>query len=156
LVRAEKVQKSALLIVLATLAVAAGVLYYSSQHPFTPSQQAESVSGINCTSYADAFTVVASQSGYNDSIAHGAPSKPWPVLCAKAGTEITITIVITDSVEPHGFAVAGYLDAGVTVLPGKTETISFYAGSPGDYKVYCNVICAVHPYMQSGVLVLSA
>ena len=155
LIAPEKVQKLGLLIIVATLALAAAVLYYSSQHPFSPSQQARDVSGVNCTSYTNTFTVVASQSGYNDSIAHGAPSKSWPVLCAKAGEEVTITVVNSDSVEPHGFAIAGYLDAGVTVLPGKTDTITFYAGSPGDYKVYCNVICAVHPFMQSGVLVLS-
>ena len=149
-------QKLVLLMVVATLALAVGVLYYSSQHPFTPSQQAKEVSGVNCTSYTNTFTVIASQSGYNNSIGHGAPSKPWPVLCALAGEEVTITIVNTDSVEPHGFAIAGYLDAGITVLPGKTETITFYASSPGDYKVYCNVICAVHIFMQSGVLVLSS
>jgi nitrous oxide reductase len=150
------VQRLGLLIIVATLALAAGVLYYSSQHPFSPSQQAKVVSGITCTSYTDDFTVIASQAGYNDSIAHGAPSKPWPVLCARAGEEITITIVNNDSVEPHGFAIAGYLDAGITVLPGKTDTITFYGGSPGDYKVYCNVICAIHSFMQSGVLVLAS
>ena len=151
----EKVQKLGLLIIVATLALAGAVLYYSSQHPFSPSQQAKAVSDLNCTSYTNTFTVVASQSGYNDSIARGAPSKPWPVLCARAGEQITITVVNVDSVEPHGFAIAGYLDAGVTVLPGKTDTITFYASSPGDYKVYCNVICAIHPFMQSGVLVLA-
>jgi len=150
------VQKLGLLIIVATLAFAAGVLYYTSQHPFTPSQQSKDVSGVNCTSFTNTFTVIASQSGYNDSIAHGAPSRPWPVLCARAGEEVTITIVNSDSVEPHGFSIAGYLDAGVTVLPGKTDTITFYAGSPGEYKVYCNVICAIHPFMQSGVLVLSS
>jgi len=149
------VQKLGLLIIVATLALTGAVLYYSSQHPFIPSQQSKVVSDLNCTSYTNTFTVVASQSGYNDSIAHGAPSKPWPVLCARAGEEITITVVNVDSVEPHGFAIAGYLDAGVTVLPGKTDTITFYASYPGDYKVYCDVICAIHPFMQSGVLVLA-
>jgi len=149
------VQKLGLLIVLATLALAAGVLYYSAQHPFNATQAAKEVSGVNCTSYGQSFTVVATQSGYNDSIGHGAPSKPWPVLCAHSGETVTVTVINADSVEPHGFSVAGYLDAGITVLPGKTETISFYASSPGDYKVYCNVICAVHVYMQSGVLVLT-
>lgn len=149
-------QKLGLVIVVATLAFAATVLYFASQHEFSPSQGASKVSGVNCTSYTNTFTVVATENGYNDSVGHGAPSKPWPVLCARAGEEITITVVNQDDVEPHGFAVAGYLDAGITVLPGKTQTISFYASAPGDYKVYCNVICAVHPYMQSGVLVLSA
>jgi len=149
------VQKLGLFIIVVTFVLAATVLFYSSQHSFVPSQQATNVSGVNCTTYTNTFTVIATDSGYNDSIGHGAPAKHWPVLCARAGEEVTVTIVNEDSVEPHGFAIAGYLDAGVTVLPGKTDTISFYAGSPGDYKVYCNVICAVHIFMQSGVLVLA-
>ena len=148
-------QKLGIVIVVLTLALAVTVLYFAAQHPFTPSQGAEAVGGINCTSYTNTFTVVASETGFNDSVGHGAPSKPWPVLCARAGEQVTITVINIDEVEPHGFSVAGYLDAGITVLPGKTETISFYASAPGDYKLYCNVICAVHIFMQSGVLVLS-
>lgn len=112
------------------------------------------MSGIDCQSYSTTFTVIATQSGYNDSIGHGAPSKHWPILCAQSGEQITINFINEDTVEPHGFAVAGYDDAGVTVLPGKSTTITFYASSPGDYKIYCNVICAVHIFMQSGLLVI--
>jgi heme/copper-type cytochrome/quinol oxidase subunit 2 len=150
------VQKLGIVIVVATLALAVTVLYVASQHGFSPSQGASDVTGVNCTSYTNTFTVVASETGYNNSVGHGSPSKPWPVLCARAGEEVTITVVNEDGVEPHGFAVSGYLDAGITVLPGKTDTISFYASAPGDYKVYCNVLCAVHIFMQSGVLVLAA
>jgi heme/copper-type cytochrome/quinol oxidase subunit 2 len=149
------VQKLGLAIVIVTFALAASVLYFSSLHPFTPSQQAKAVSGVNCTSYTDSFTIIETESGYNDSIGHGAPSKSWPILCTKAGEDVTITVVNEDNVEPHGFAVAGYLPAGITVLPGRTDTITFYASSPGDYKVYCNVICAIHVFMQSGVLVVA-
>jgi heme/copper-type cytochrome/quinol oxidase subunit 2 len=147
-------QKVGVMIVIATFALAATVLYISSLHPFTPSQEESTVKGINCTSYTDSFTIIATESGYNDSIGHGAPAKSWPILCAQSG-EVTIKVINEDTVEPHGFAVAGYLPAGITVLPGKTDTITFYAGSTGDYKVYCNVICAIHTFMQSGVLVVA-
>jgi heme/copper-type cytochrome/quinol oxidase subunit 2 len=150
------VQKTGLLLVVLTLAVAGAVLYIAAEHPYTPSQGASAVKGVNCTSYADDFTVVASQSGYNDSIGHGAPGKVWPVLCARAGQTVTITVVNEDTVEPHGFAISGYLSAGVTVLPGKSTTLTIDASAPGDFKIYCNVICAVHPYMQSGLLVVAA
>jgi heme/copper-type cytochrome/quinol oxidase subunit 2 len=156
------VQKLTLLIVLGTFALAAVVLYSAALKPFVPSDQATTISGLNCSSYYTTFTIYATQEGYNNSIGHLStssgnlsPSKHWPVLCAHTGEEITITVVNQDIVEPHGFAVAGYMDAGVTVLPGKTDTISFYASTPGDFKIYCNVICAVHPFMQSGVLVLT-
>ena len=148
-------QKLGPVIIVATLALAATVLYIASQHPFTPAQQESTVSGIECQSYTTTFTVVATQSGYNDSIGNGAPSKHWPILCAQVGEQITITFINEDTVEPHGFAVAGYDDAGVTILPGKSTTITFYAASPGDYKIYCNVICAVHVFMQSGLLVIA-
>jgi nitrous oxide reductase len=149
------VSKTGLLIVVLTFALAATVLIISAEHPFTAAQSATPVSGVNCTSYSDTFTIIASQSGYNDSIDHGTPQNHWPVLCAHVGSELKIIIINVDSVEPHGFAVAGYLSAGITVLPGRTESISILADSAGDYKIYCNVICAVHPFMQSGLLVIS-
>jgi len=71
------------------------------------------------------------------------------------GEEVKITFINEDTVEPHGFAVAGYDDAGVTVLPGRSTTVTFFAGSAGDFKIYCNVICAVHEFMQSGLLVVT-
>ena len=148
-------QKLGLVMVVATLALAAGVLYFSSQHPFSPAQGQSSVGGIECPSYSTSFTVVATQTGYNDSIGHGAPAKFWPVMCTHLGEEVTITFINGDTVEPHGFAIAGYDDAGVTVLPGKSTTVTFYASSPGDYKIYCNVICAIHKFMQSGLLVVA-
>ncbi len=148
-------QKLVLVMVVATLALAAGVLYFSAQHPFSPSQGESSVSGVQCSNYSSSFTVIATQSGYNDSIGHGAPSKYWPVLCTYLGEEVKITFINEDTVEPHGFAVSGYDDAGVTILPGKSTTISFYASSAGDFKIYCNVICAIHKFMQSGLLVVA-
>jgi nitrous oxide reductase len=148
-------EKLGLVMVILTMVVAGGVLYFVSQNPFNPSQQATTVTGVTCTSYSDTFTVIASQSGYNNSIGNGAPSKYWPVMCTHAGEEVTIKVVNVDSVEPHGFAVSGYLDAGVTVLPGRTDTITFYASAPGEFRVYCNVICAVHIFMQSGLLVVA-
>jgi heme/copper-type cytochrome/quinol oxidase subunit 2 len=149
------VQKLGLTIVVVTLALAATVLYFASLHPFSPSQGATTIRGVECGSYGSSFTVVATQSGYNDSIGHGVPGKPWPILCVRVGEQVTITFTNGDTVEPHGFAVAGYADAGVTVLPGRSTTMTFYASSPGDFRIYCNVLCAVHPYMQSGVLVVS-
>jgi nitrous oxide reductase len=142
--------------ILGTLALAGGMLYAISLHPPTGAHATTMAVGANCTSYASTFTVVASESGYNGSINHGAPSKPWPILCAHEGEQIKITVVNDDTVEPHGFAISNYLEAGVTVLPGHTSTITLVADSPGEFKIYCNVICAVHPYMQSGVLVVSS
>jgi heme/copper-type cytochrome/quinol oxidase subunit 2 len=149
------VQKFGLLIVIATFALAAGVLYTVSLHPFSPSQGASTVEGVQCSSYSSSFTVVASESGYNDSTGHGAPGKHWPILCARLGEQVTINFVNADYAEPHGFAIAGYDEAGITVLPGHSAKITIYASAAGDFKIYCNVVCAVHSFMQSGILVIS-
>ena len=148
-------QRLGIVIVLATFVLAGAALYFIAQHPFTPSEQVTSVSGVSCSSYSDTFTIIESQSGYNDSRGHGAPSKYWPVMCTHEGDQVKVTVVNEDNVEPHGFSVAGYFDAGITTLPGKSTTITFYASTPGDFRVYCIVICAVHIYMQSGLLVVA-
>jgi heme/copper-type cytochrome/quinol oxidase subunit 2 len=151
----ETVQKSGVLLILGTIALAAVVLFLVFQHPLAQTETT-TVSEGACTSYSDTFTVVASQSGYNDSISHGVPAKPWPILCTHKGDLVRITIVNEDSVEPHGFSISNYLEAGVTVLPGRSTTITVFADNAGDFKIYCNVICAVHAFMQSGVLVVSS
>jgi len=154
--RNVKVDRTGLLLILCTLVLAGAMLYLISLHPPTGTHATTSIAASNCTSYGSTFTIIASESGYNDSIGHGAPEKPWPILCAQAGDQIKITVVNDDTVEPHGFAISNYLEAGITVLPGHTQTFSFVASESGDFKVYCNVICAIHPFMQSGVLVVSS
>jgi heme/copper-type cytochrome/quinol oxidase subunit 2 len=146
-------EKLGLVMVVATFALAGGVLYFTYAHPFAQAT-AGPVNTTECTSFSNTFTIVGSQSGFNDSFDHRTPGQHWPVMCTHAGEEITIKIINVDSVEPHGFAVTHYLDAGVTILPGKNYTITLFAGTPGDFRVYCNVICAVHEFMQNGLLVV--
>jgi len=143
------------IIVVFTLLFAASVLYYSSQRSYGSGTETTTISGITCSSYSNSFTIIASQSGYNDSIGQGAPKKLWPILCVHLGESIKITVMNEDIVEPHGFAIAHYDEAGVTVLPGRSVVLTFFADAPGDFRIYCNVICAIHPFMQSGLLVVS-
>lgn len=148
--------KLVVLIFVGTILVAASGLYYLAQLPSVSAVEGTPVSGVSCSSYSTTFTIVASETGYNDSIGHGAPKTHWPVLCVHPGQYISITILNRDSVEPHGFAIRYYDEAGVTVLPGGSTNIRFFAGTPGDYQIFCNVICAIHPFMLSGVLVVSS
>ena len=115
--------------VVATLALAAGVLYYSSLNPFSPSQGESSVTGVQCSSYSATFTVVATQSGYNDSIGHGAPSKYWPVLCTYLGEEVKITFVNQDTVEPPTGQV-GYFFSDLMRILGAVSDVRMRAVSP--------------------------
>jgi heme/copper-type cytochrome/quinol oxidase subunit 2 len=41
------------------------------------------------------------------------------------------------------------------LLPGHTTKITFVANTLGDFKIFCNVLCAVHIFMQSGLLVVT-
>jgi nitrous oxide reductase len=147
--------KAIAVIFVGTLILAALVLYYSTQLSFASATETTSISGVGCTSYSNTFTIIASQTGYNDSVGKGAPSKHWPLMCVHLGEAVKITIVNEDTVEPHGFAITHYDEAGVTLLPGRSTTITFFADTPGDFKIFCNVICAVHIFMQSGLLIVT-
>jgi hypothetical protein len=143
-----------LLIVSLTILSSGLGLYYLSSHPYN-SGAGKTISGVTCSSFSDDFTIIASQTGYNDSIGNGAPKKHWPILCVHAGQFVHITVKNIDSVEPHGFAVAHYNEGGITVIPGGVDTITFYANEKGDFQIFCNVLCAIHPFMLSGVLVVT-
>ena len=136
------------------LAVGVGVYLFLASPPGSTGGST-TVAGVACTSYSTNYTILATNSGYNDSIQHGVPRNHWPILCAHQGDVVEITVLNRDSVEPHGFAIEHYDEAGATVLPGDSTTIRIVASDKGYFQVFCNVICAVHPYMLSGVLVVT-
>jgi hypothetical protein len=102
--------------------------------------------GINQSNSAY-FTIVASDQGYNQSILHGAPSNPWPVIKVKLGTSVSIRVINNDTIEPHGFAINHYFDRGVAIQPGQSYTVSFVADEAGNFIIYCNIPCSIHVYM---------
>jgi len=104
------------------------------------------VGGVISGNYSN-FTIIASNQGYNQSILHGAPSNPWPVIKVKKGAYVTITIINNDTIEPHGFAINHYFDRGVAIQPGQSYTISFTADQTGNFIIYCNIPCSIHVYM---------
>jgi len=95
------------------------------------------------------FTLVMSLNGYNDSRTQGFP---WPKMNVTLGESVTIHVVNDDSVQAHGFAIAHYFDSGVTLRPGESYDMTFIADQLGTFNVYCNIVCTVHVYMQSGRL----
>jgi hypothetical protein len=110
-----------------------------------------------CVKPPGGFLIVASDEGYNDSIGHGAPAKSWPIITVTQGQNVTIVVCNID-VEPHGFQISHYYDSReVTVQPGEVLHIpSFIATKTGDFTIYCDILCAVHPYMQNGLLTVSS
>ena len=109
-----------------------------------------------CVRPAGGFLIIASQRGYNDSVSHGVPQNPWPVMEVRQGQNVTIVVCNADPVQAHGFQIDHYYNARlVSVASGQVLTVSFSADEAGTFKVYCNIPCTVHWAMQSGELVVS-
>jgi hypothetical protein len=108
-----------------------------------------------CAKPADGFLIIASHNGYNDSIAHGAPDKPWPIIRVQKGATVTIAVCNTDR-QAHGFQVTHYFDGSIeTVAPGQVVEISFVASQAGTFEIYCSIFCTIHVYMQNGQLIVT-
>jgi hypothetical protein len=108
--------------------------------------------GGECVKPADGFLIVASSRGYNDSIDHGAPENSWPIINVQQGQTVNITVCNTDF-QAHGFQVSYYFASSVvTVVPGQVLHVSFVASKTGQFRIYCNIFCSIHPFMQNGLL----
>jgi len=101
------------------------------------------------------FLIIADLSGFNDSISHGAPVTPWPVIRVHQGDVVHILICNEDTTQPHGFAVSTYFPMGVAIAPGEAYRVVFTATVPGTFVMYCNIFCTVHAFMVSQLIVQS-
>ena len=99
------------------------------------------------------FLIIADLSGFNDSIAHGAPLNPWPVIHVHEGDIVRILVCNEDMSQAHGFAIQTYFDTGVIMAPGDAFRIVFAANVPGTFVMYCNIFCTVHAFMVSRLIV---
>jgi len=79
----------------------------------------------------------------------------WPIIQVHLGDTVIITVINNNSREVHGFAIAHYDNQGFSLAPGQQQTITFVANDVGSFRMYCNVFCAIHPYMQNGALIVS-
>ena len=105
-----------------------------------------------CVRPAGGFLIIASNTGYNDSIGHGAPEKSWPVITVHQGQNVSIVVCNIDE-QAHGFQVTHYFDQSIeTVVPGQVLKVSFIADKTGNFNIYCSIFCTIHIYMQNGLL----
>jgi len=105
-----------------------------------------------CVRPAGGFLIIASETGYNDSIGHGAPQKSWPVLTVHRGQNVSIVVCNIDE-QAHGFQITHYFDQSIeTLLPGHVLRVSFVADETGSFDIYCSILCTIHIYMQNGLL----
>jgi FtsP/CotA-like multicopper oxidase with cupredoxin domain len=106
-----------------------------------------------CSRPAGFFLIIADLSGFNDSIGHGAPVNPWPVIRVNQGDAVGIVICNEDKTQPHGFAISTYFPRGVAIMPGDAYTVSFTANVPGTFVMYCNIFCTIHVFMVGRLIV---
>jgi hypothetical protein len=105
-----------------------------------------------CVKPAGGFLIIASNTGYNDSIGHGAPEKSWPIITVHQGQNVSIVVCNTDE-QAHGFQITHYYDKTIeTVVPGQVLKVSFVADEAGNFDIYCSIFCTIHIYMQNGLL----
>lgn len=99
--------------------------------------------------------IIASVTGFNDSVDHGVPQSPWPVIHVSRGTVVNFTVYNEDK-QAHGFQVSHYLDSPIeTVAPGQRVSFAIVANETGTFRIYCSIFCTVHWAMQNGELVVT-
>lgn len=133
-----------------TVAIIAVALLASAAYVSSSGVGAPSPLPAGCVRPEGGFLIVGSSLGYNDSIVHGAPVKPWPILDVSNGSDVAITICNTYA-QPLGFQVAHYLDGKTEAIrPGQALTVSFVADETGTFLIYCSVLSPIHVYLQGG------
>jgi FtsP/CotA-like multicopper oxidase with cupredoxin domain len=146
------------IIVIATVGVGSIIAFSYPGFPMPSSggQPSQSSSG-NHVLY---FTIIESDPPDPLAGMNGSYYKPlgtqWPIIRVHQGDTVIITVINNNSREIHGFAIVHYDDRGFSTAPGQRHTISFVANEVGSFRMYCNVFCAIHPYMQNGELIVSS
>jgi FtsP/CotA-like multicopper oxidase with cupredoxin domain len=140
------------LLAISVAVVGIGFISNSTEQPASSVSQ-PTVSRSTCVRPPGFILIIADLSGFNNSIGHGAPSNPWPVITVRRGDVVRLLVCNKDSTQPHGFAIGTYLDAGVTLAPGDAYRIVFTATVPGSFVIYCNIFCTVHIYMVGRLVV---
>lgn len=80
----------------------------------------------------------------------------WPIIHVHLGQTVSIHVINCASSEAHGFQVQHYDDRTIVAVPsGGTYDVTFTANQVGHFRVYCDILCAIHPLMQNGLFVVS-
>lgn len=155
MIRSRKLLSSVVITLIAVLTVLAwGMVFNLTSQPSNP-MASVTVSKSTCDKPPEFILIIADTNGFNDSLSHGAPSNPWPVVRVQRGQVVHLLVCNQDLTQPHGFAIGTYLDAGIPMAPGDAYRIVFTATEPGTFRIYCNIFCTVHVFMV-GQLIVSA
>jgi len=142
-----------LLVVLLALIVTSGI-FDSIREP-SGAPPPITVLKSTCNQPPGFILIIADLSGFNNSVGHGAPLHPWPLVHVHKGEMVHFIVCNHDQTQPHGFAIQYYLDAGVAMAPNDAYQIVFQATEIGTFDIYCNIFCTIHVFMR-GQLIVSA
>jgi hypothetical protein len=151
-----------IVIVVLTVGSVTALLLLTGLVAILPSSSSESysltvsVSRSTCDTPSGFILIIANLSGFNDSIDHGAPLNPWPVIRVNQGDVVRLLVCNEDLSQAHGFAIQTYFDRGVVLGPGEAFRIQFQATLPGAFVIYCNIFCTVHAFMVGRLIVQSS
>jgi heme/copper-type cytochrome/quinol oxidase subunit 2 len=149
----RKVQVVTVIVVIAAIGVGSvTAFWYGGFLTIQTSQSSASVQVVH-------FTVIESDPPDSMAGMNGSYYKPlgtqWPIIRVHLGETVIITVINNNSREIHGFAIVHYDDRGFSLAPGQQHTVTFVANQAGTFRMYCNVFCAIHPYMQNGAVIVS-
>ena len=143
----------AIAVMIALTVLATGLVSIPPSQPPSSVPSAPTVKKSTCDRPLGFILIIADLSGFNDSVSHGAPVNPWPVVQVHQGDVVRLLVCNKDTTQPHGFAIQTYLNIGVVLAPGDAYTIVFTATVPGTFVIYCNIFCTVHVFMVGRLVV---
>jgi len=151
-------RRKVVVVVLLVGLIVAAAAFVTGIVVFPPSQSSDVVTAAivtksTCDRSPGFILIIADLSGFNDSISHGAPANPWPVIRVQQGDVVRILVCNKDTMQPHAFAISTYFPAGVAMAPGEAYKIIFKATVPGTFVIYCNIFCTVHIFLVSRLVV---
>lgn len=81
-----------------------------------------------------------------------------PVITVYEGQLVTIHVYNCATSEPHGFTIQSYVasssNSTLILSPDESGSVSFTANRVGNFSVYEPIFSVIHPFMQSGLLVV--
>ena len=120
---------------------------------------AQGFASSNANASTATFVIIESDNGSYEGINGSAYhiTTPWPVVIVHKGQTVVFDVYNCTSSEAHGFAISHYFPSGISVPPtGQIRTVKFVANQVGNYTIFCSILCAIHPLMQNGRLVVEA
>ncbi len=137
-------KRSGVLVAAAIIALTVLTGTYSYNSRSVPSDS------LGCSAPRGDILIIAGPSGFNDSVGH---ARPWPIVTVQKGDTVHLFVCNKDPVSAHGFAIDHYLNSGMAIRPESNFRVSFVADQGGNFIIYCNIFCPVHPFMIGRLIV---